>query len=61
MLWAKKEKTLSLLHTATVDSDSIVYWADNWASKLFTELIGKGDPDMEYRWGYIRVPRGLLV
>ena len=61
MLWAKREKTLSLLHTATVDSDSIVYWADSWASKLFAELIEKGDLDMEYRWGYIRVPRGLLV
>ena len=61
MLWAKKEKTLSLLHAATVDSDSMFDWADSWASKLFAELIEKGDSDTEYRWGYIRVPRDLLI
>lgn len=61
MLWAKKDNSLSLLHAGTVDSDSMFDWADSWASKLFAELIEKGDPDTEYRWGYIRVPRGMLI
>lgn len=61
MLWAKRGDTLSLLFADTVDSDSMFDWADSSVSKLFAELIEKGNPDMEYRWGYIRVPRGLLV
>lgn len=61
MLWAKRRDTLSLLFADTVDSDSMFDWADSSVSKLFAELIEKGNPDMEYRWGYIRVPRGLLV
>lgn len=61
MLWAKKDNSLSLLHAGTVDSDSMFDWADSWASKLFAKLIEKGDSDTEYRWGYIRVPRGMLI
>ena len=64
MLWgAREDKRLELLHVSTVDVDSTEGWSRSFYTTVFRNVIErkkKTSPGMEYRWGYVRVPRGLL-